>query len=113
MRMMDTVKTMFAALEREPVPTELELQDIAMARSDYDVIVKSPAGARERMVFMAERFGVGEAQLDRDHWRAVDMARSCANCGVVQSCDLFRLGKNTGFTPASCPNAPQFCELTV
>ena len=113
MRMMDTVGTMFAALEREPRPSDLDLEDMSLSRSDYDTLSHSPKGARERMVFMAERFGISEKQLSAEHWRAVDVARTCAICGVATSCEKFRRGKKTNFSPASCPNAPRFSELTV
>ena len=113
MCMMDTVRTMFAVLDNGEKPSELDLKDVALTRSDYDVLKDAPAGSRERMVFMAERFGVSENQINSEHWRAVDMARSCAQCGVAGSCERFRNGQSTGFEPAQCPNAPQFSELTV
>ena len=113
MRMMDTVGSMFAALEREPRPSDEDLEDMALARSDYEVLRHSPKGAHERMVFMAERFGVSEKQIGAEHWRAVDMARTCATCGVASSCEKFRRSEKTNFSPALCPNAPQFSELAV
>lgn len=113
MQTMDTVRTMFTALGREPVPSDADLEDIGLSRIDYQTLNNSPTGARERMVFMAERFGVSEKQLKQEHWRAVEMARTCAQCGVTRSCERFRTGRNPGFEPGQCPNAPQFTELSV
>jgi hypothetical protein len=113
MRMMDTVRTMFAVLENDKKPSDIELQDVALSRSDFNALKKAPEGSRERMVFMAERFGLSESQLNSEHWRAVDMARTCAQCGVAGSCEAFRKGRSSHFEPAQCPNAPQFSELTV
>lgn len=110
MRMTDTVRTMFVAFER---PEARDLNDMGLSADDYAALVRAPQGARERMVFMAERFGVGEGQLNAEHWRAVQMARTCSDCGVHSSCERFRRGQDTGFAPAQCPNAPQFAELAV
>ena len=113
MRMMDTVQTMFTVLNSEPKPSELELQDVALSRSDFNTLKDAPVGSRERMLFIAERFGVSESQIKAEHWRAVDMARTCAQCGVAGSCEKFRNGRASNFEPAQCPNAPQFSELAV
>jgi hypothetical protein len=103
---------MLIALERNPHPSDTDLQDMGLMRSDYDTLAAAPKGSRERMVFMAERFGISEKQLDEEHWRVVEMARTCAKCGVAANCERFRKGKNTTFGPTDCPNASQFSEIS-
>lgn len=113
MRLFDTVQTMRAVLGRPQAPSEADLKDLALDRGDVLDLLASPAGARGRMVFVAERFGVSEAQLDANRGLALDAARTCAHCGATRACEAYRSGKQTTFSASQCPNATRFSDMAI
>ncbi len=91
----------------------LQENDLALNKSEVASLVHARQGVRDQLVEMARRFGVSEADIDKDRWRALEIVHACNNCAQSKSCYQFLLGgKNIGFKQNSCPNAAQYADLS-
>lgn len=89
-----------------------QLGDLALSRSDLMTIASGTADARERLEKTAEKLGIPVAHINRERWRAVDMARACANCDERRLCRKWQGGKGHREDYRDfCPNAEAFADL--
>lgn len=86
--------------------------DLALTRSDLMTLAGGAADARERLEKTAEKLGIPAIDLRRERWRALDMARACANCERRGLCRRWQAGEgNREDYRLFCPNAADFAEL--
>ncbi len=90
----------------------LRENDLALGRLDLETLEAARPGLRAQLVAMAAEFGVAEADIDRDRWRALEIVHACTGCNRSKACFRYLSGKaNTGFEPRMCPNAAQYEDL--
>lgn len=88
-----------------------EFSDLGLCESDARTMAAG-SGVRGRIEGMTERLGLEYAAVMEPRWRAVDIARTCANCGERRACRRYLAGHGPradyeGF----CPNAATFTAL--
>ena len=94
--------------------TDLELKDAGLSRADFMTALAAPADTRQRMLSMAAAYGLPGVALDNEHWRALDIARACGQCGERAKCRRWLTGLEQNYDPATfCPNAEHYKELAV
>ena len=91
-----------------------ELMDCGVSRGDFLTALSAPKDTRARMDAMARAHGFQAEVIDEEHWRALGMARACAQCGDRPMCKRWLNGQeeDTG-ADEFCPNAEQFAELAL
>ena len=91
-----------------------ELMDVGISRPDFMTALAAPEDPRERMLSMAAAYGLPSAAVDRDHWRALDIARACAQCRERVTCKRWLNGLEENIeASAFCPNADHYNELAL
>ncbi len=86
--------------------------DVGVSPSDLQSVASGPSDTRARMEAMAGAHGLAPDVLNREHWREVDMARTCTHCGQRRVCTKWLDGKRRDLAASDfCPNAHQFAEL--
>lgn len=110
MRMMDTVETMFTALHRDVPDRTGRREECARQRKP---MTSAPESARARMVFMAERFGVGERQMEIEIAKREGLLDACSGCGAIDRCERYRAGMLTEFSAQDCPNGSLFAKIAI
>jgi len=86
--------------------------DFGISNTDLQSLVSNPSDTRSRMEAMAKAHGLDPKVLSHDHWREVDMARTCGHCGERRTCSKWLSGKRQELAASSfCPNSHQFSEL--
>lgn len=94
--------------------SSLELIDAGISRSDFMTAMAAPTDTRERMLSMAASYGLPSDAVDREHWRALDIARSCAQCRERAACRRWLDGVEDELTPGEfCPNAERYAEMAI
>ncbi len=87
-------------------------QDMGVCRSDLASVVSGATDVDDRIRAMAEKLGVSYEKVMEEHWRAIDVVRSCATCGERRVCRHWLDGTNDWRTPGDfCPNAATFESL--
>ncbi|NNF76961.1 MAG: hypothetical protein HKN05_02930 [Rhizobiales bacterium] len=87
--------------------------DIGASKGDLLQIAKGPSCVGERMQAMAAAYGLKPADLSKERWRQIDMARACANCTASRQCKRWLKGPNLELAQAGfCPNKSHFSELS-
>ena len=91
-----------------------EIADLGISTTDLETLAASPGDTRQRMEAMAKAHGLDADLLDSEHWRQVDMARACGQCGDREQCRRWLGGKDVDTPPSEfCPNARHFAELAL
>lgn len=102
-------------LRRLVLPERLspaDLEDLGLSAVDYEILLSGRPGARRRLVSMAARFGVSEAEIDRDRGIALEAAETCAQCRQSRGCQKALDGQ--GEMPRdACPNAGLYRMLAA
>ncbi|WP_282606297.1 DUF6455 family protein [Pelagibius sp. Alg239-R121] len=89
-----------------------QFADMGVCRTDLTAIAGGASDAKERLEAMAKKLGIPAARLNEEHWRAVDMARSCAACRERKLCRKWQAGEGSRESYRFfCPNATAFDEL--
>ena len=94
----------------EQDPSDRELADLGLSRTDYRQLVDGAPGTRERMEALAAKFGVTPEMIDRDRGLALQITETCGQCHVSGKCQRALDGKGV-FDPEDCPNAARYCKL--
>ena len=86
--------------------------DLGLCYSDARALASGAGDVRDRIQAMTARLGLDYASVMEPHWRAVDIARNCANCRERRACRRYLAGHG----PRSdyrdfCPNAATFAAL--
>lgn len=90
------------------------LADIGLSRAEALDLAAAPLSTHRRMVTMAQAYGLSEQDIAHEHWRNVDMARTCAHCDVRSECKAWMEGDDRRAEDAGfCPNTAQFMELAA
>lgn len=93
--------------------SEMDAADLGLAPDDARTLMRARPTVGTQTAAMAERLGLTQDDLQKEHWRAVDMARACAQCDSANHCARFLAGKKTTFTIEACPNFDLFVELAT
>jgi hypothetical protein len=84
--------------------TERDLDDLGMTRSQVEAFVRMPHDVPDRVIAMAEIFGLSEAQIKADHDGYVNLLYTCGHCKERGACTLLlERGSLTG------PEDARFC----
>ena len=90
------------------------LMDCGVSRADFLTAIDAPKDTRSRMDAMAKAHGLPADAIDSEHWRALDMARACSQCGDRPMCKRWLNGQEDEVgANAFCPNAEHFAELAL
>ena len=109
MSLMTYVKDCFA--DRKPFMSDRELEDLGLARADYNRLMTSKDGTRQRMEVLAARFGVTPAMIDADHGLALELAQTCGHCVNAKACqNAIDLG--VPFETTRCANATVYADMS-
>lgn len=88
--------------------------DLALSRSELTTIAGGAADARDRLERTAKKLGVSPTHINRERWRAIDMAKACANCEERKRCRDWQAGNGQQEDYCDfCPNAEAFAELNT
>lgn len=91
-----------------------ELMDCGVSRADFLTAVGAPKDTRARMDAMAKTHGLPADAIDSEHWRALDMARACSQCGDRPMCKRWLRGDDDHVgAEVFCPNSEHFAELAL
>lgn len=93
-------------------PSQADLADLGLSQLDYDILLSGRPGARQRLISMAARFGLDEAQIDRDRGIAFQDAETCARCRVSRQCQQALDGQGE-MPKEACPNATLYRMLAA
>lgn len=111
-----TLKTHLAAVlnrMRRPEPISgCDLVDLGLSSWEYDTLARSRPSMPEQMKRMAAKFGLREADLERDRWTHLDLSLACAQCDRAGDCAAYLRGEGV-FERTECPNAERFAELAT
>jgi uncharacterized protein YjiS (DUF1127 family) len=89
-----------------------ELSDLGLLRSDAYAMASAAGNVRDRITGMTARLGLDYDTVMEPHWRAVDVARNCANCGERRACRRYLAGHGPRADYLDfCPNARTFAGL--
>lgn len=91
--------------------SELQAADMGISLSEARDFSTARRNTRSQMLQMARLFGLSERDVNRDRWRALDVARACSHCQDAKSCSSFLAGNWSTFTVADCPNANLYADL--
>ena len=92
----------------------LELMDCGLSRADLMTALAAPKDTRVRMQSMAATHGLPRDALDKEHWRALDMARACGQCRERALCKRWLNGQEDDIgADAFCPNVKHYAELAL
>lgn len=108
-----TIATLFRDFfkGRERAPTDMELADMGLSRTDFTRLITSKDGTRTRMETLAARFGVTPAMIDADHGLALELATTCGHCQSAKACqNAIELGVD--FNTNRCPNASIYADMS-
>ena len=108
-----TIATLFKDFfaGRDRVPTDRELADMGLSRSDFTRLITSKDGTRERMETLAAQFGVTPEMIDADHGLALELAHTCGHCQCAKACqNAIDLGVD--FDTSRCPNATIYADMS-
>ncbi|MBO9451318.1 hypothetical protein J7426_13685 [Tropicibacter sp. R16_0] len=84
--------------------SERELSDLGLSRADLAMLRSGAPRARERIVAMAEQFGLTEADLSAHSELGLELAEKCGHCLQAETCrDAIRAG--VALPDTKCPNA--------
>ncbi len=92
-------------------PSALELADMGLSRADYNQLISSADGTRERMEVLAARFGVTPAMIDADRGLALELAETCGHCGHTKKCQQ-AIDNGEDFDTNLCPNATIYKDMS-
>lgn len=86
--------------------------DVGFARSELKHFLSNRNDTRERLLTMAEKFGVSPEQIDAERWRAVKLTQACGQCSQEKMCKRFldKDGDAEG-ADAFCPNASEYRQM--
>lgn len=90
-----------------------ELDDLGVTREQMRAFVCIPQDVPDRVLAMAEIFGIPEDQVQRDHALYLELLETCCTCGDRGACKL-ALAKGDLSRPGDCNfcrNARSFHEL--
>lgn len=91
-----------------------EFSDLGLCRSDAYAMASGGGDVRARIEGMSARLGLDYDTVMEPHWRAVDIARNCANCGERRACRRYLAGHGPRADYQDfCPNARTFAELVA
>ena len=93
--------------------SEMDAADLGLSRDDALTFLRARPGVSQQSADMAARLGLTEADIQKEHWRAVDIARACSQCKSSKSCANFLSGRQSDFTIEACPNFDRFVELAI
>jgi len=97
---------------QERPPTDFELADVGLSRSDYRRLTSSAEGTRVRMEIMAARFGVTPAMIDANRGLSLELAQTCGHCQCAKACqNAIDLGVD--FNADRCPNASVYADMST
>ena len=86
--------------------------DLGRSRHDLSDLSKAPCDTRQKMEAMAAVFGLSPADISREHWREVDIARACGHCSNRRECSRFlRDGGSLDKARKFCPNYHYYEEM--
>ena len=108
-----TIATLFKDFFRgkERMPTDMELADMGLSRTDFTQLITSKDGTRARMETLAARFGVTPQMIDKDHGLALELAQTCGHCHCANACqNAIDLGVD--FDTSRCPNASIYADMS-
>ena len=89
-----------------------EFSDLGLCRSDAYAMASGAGDVRARIEGMSARLGLDYDTVMEPHWRAVDIARNCANCGERRACRRYLAGHGPRADYQDfCPNARTFAGL--
>jgi uncharacterized protein YjiS (DUF1127 family) len=89
-----------------------ELADLGLRRSDASAVASGAGDVRDRIAGMTARLGLDYGTVMESHWRAVDIARNCAQCGERRACRRYLAGHGPRADYQDfCPNARTFAGL--
>ncbi len=92
----------------------VELMDCGISRADLMTAMAAPKDTRARMQSMTAAYGLPRDALDKEHWRALDMARACGQCRERAMCKRWLNSREESFgADAFCPNAKHYAELAL
>ncbi len=92
----------------------VELMDCGLSRADLMTALAAPKDTRSRMLSMAAAHGLSRDALDKEHWRALDMARACGQCPERAICKRWLNGKEDDIgADEFCLNAKHYAELAL
>ena len=63
-----------------------ELDDLGMTRDQVEAFVRMPQDVPDRVIAMAQIFGLTEAQVRADHDRYHDLLYTCGQCKDRKNC---------------------------
>jgi hypothetical protein len=88
-----------------------ELSDLGLSRADLAMLRSGAPQARERIVAMAEQFGLTEVDLNAQSELGLELAEKCGHCLQAETCrDAIRAG--VSLPQNKCPNAEVYRALS-
>ncbi len=94
--------------------SNVELMDCGYSRADMMTALAAPKDTRQRMQSMATAYGLPPDALNKEHWRAMDIARACGQCRERAMCRRWLNGQQTDVSADEfCPNAEHFAEMAM
>jgi len=110
MAMLTFLKDLWNGKDR--MPSLLELADMGLSSADYDQLISSAEGTRERMEVLAARFGVTPAMIDANRGIALELAETCGHCGQTKACQR-AIDNGEEFDTNLCPNASVYKDMSA
>ena len=90
--------------------TDRDLVDLGMSRAQVEAFVRMPHDVPDRVLAMAEIFGLSETEVQADHAQWLELLETCGTCQDRGACKLV-LERGELSRPQDCSfclNAPCF-----
>jgi hypothetical protein len=84
--------------------SQRELDDLGMTRDQVEAFVRMPEDVPDRVIAMAQIFGLTEAQVRADHDRYHELLYTCGQCKDRKNC-----GKVLARGALAMPSDAEFC----
>lgn len=66
--------------------TDRDLSDLGMSRAQVEAFVRMPQDVPDRVVAMAQIFGLSEADIKANHAEWLDLLETCGSCHDRDAC---------------------------
>ena len=107
MKKLKTALRRLLDIQQDTQMNEAELADLGLSGADVLALETGVPGARARMEMMAAQFGISATDMDRDRSTALDLAKTCAQCGEAHRC-MRSIEAGVPLDEARCPNVKSY-----